>query len=36
LGNFVAELADGQGVQSLHILVLGARGTHAGFGARQK
>jgi len=31
LGNFVAELADGEGTQSLHILVLGARGTHALF-----
>ena len=31
LGNFVAELADGEGAQSLHILVLGARGTHALF-----
>jgi len=31
LGNFVAELADGEGAQSLHILVLGARGTHAQF-----
>lgn len=29
LGNFVAELADGQGRTSLHILVLGAKGTHA-------
>jgi hypothetical protein len=36
LGNFVAELADGQGVQSLHILVLGARGTHAGFAGYMK
>ena len=31
LGNFVAELADGEKAQSLHILVLGARGTHAAF-----
>jgi len=28
LGNFVAELADGQGAQSLHIAVLGMRGVH--------
>jgi hypothetical protein len=28
LGNFVAELADGQGANSLHIAVLGVRGTH--------
>ena len=31
LGNFVAEFAEGEGAQSLHILVLGARGTHALF-----
>ena len=31
LGNFVAELADGEGTRSLHILALGARGTHAAF-----
>ena len=29
LGNFVAELADAERTQSLHLLVLGARGTHA-------
>lgn len=29
LGNFVAELADGRNGASLHILVLGAKGTHA-------
>lgn len=28
LGNFVAELADGQGSRSLHIAVLGAKGVH--------
>ena len=28
LGNFIAELAAGEQVQSLHILVLGARGNH--------
>jgi hypothetical protein len=31
MGNFIAELADGEGARSLHILVLGARGTHAVF-----
>jgi erythromycin esterase-like protein len=31
LGNFIAELADGEKTQSLHILVLGVRGTHANF-----
>jgi hypothetical protein len=36
LGNFTAELADGQGAHSLHILVLGARGTHAKFGGYAK
>ncbi len=29
LGNFVAERADGEGVSSLHLLVVGLRGTHA-------
>ncbi len=29
LGNFIAEFADGQGKSSLHILVLGVKGTHA-------
>ena len=29
LGNFVAERAEGEGVGSLHLLVLGRRGTHA-------
>jgi len=28
LGNYVAEMADGQGSSSLHICVLGAKGTH--------
>jgi hypothetical protein len=31
LGNFIAELADGERTKSLHILVLGSRGTHASF-----
>ncbi len=31
LGNFVAEFADGRDETSLHILVLGAKGTHALF-----
>ncbi|MEO6580634.1 MAG: hypothetical protein ABIN83_05735 [Sphingomicrobium sp.] len=31
LGNFVAEYADMRGERSLHILVLGAKGTHAAF-----
>lgn len=29
LGNFVAERAEGEGARSLHLLVLGRRGTHA-------
>lgn len=36
IGNFVAELADGEDAQSLHILVLGARGTHATFAGYAK
>ena len=32
IGNFVAELADGEKARSLHIMVLGVRGTHASFG----
>ena len=32
LGNFVAEFADGRNARSLHIMVLGAKGTHALFG----
>jgi len=28
LGNYIAEMADGQGSSSLHICVLGAKGTH--------
>jgi hypothetical protein len=28
LGNYIAEIADGQGSSSLHICVLGAKGTH--------
>ena len=31
LGNTVAELADGEGRPSLHILLLGAKGVHATF-----
>jgi hypothetical protein len=31
LGNYVAELADGEGSTSLHICVLGAKGTHVEF-----
>lgn len=31
VGNFVAELADGQGVNSLNLIVVGARGTGAGY-----
>ncbi|TMJ14008.1 MAG: hypothetical protein E6G94_10520 [Alphaproteobacteria bacterium] len=29
LGNYVAELADGEGTSSLHIMILGAKRTHA-------
>jgi hypothetical protein len=29
LGNYIAEMADGQGASSLHICILGAKGTHA-------
>jgi hypothetical protein len=36
LGNFMAEVADGEGARSLHILVLGARGTHAQFAGYAK
>lgn len=36
LGNFVSELADGERARSLHILVLGARGTHAAFAGYAK
>jgi hypothetical protein len=32
LGNYIAELADGQGSTSLHICVLGAKGTHRMYG----
>jgi hypothetical protein len=32
LGNYIAEMADGQGVSSLHICILGAKGTHATYG----
>jgi hypothetical protein len=39
LGNFVAELADGEGATSLHIATLGIRGVHrlyAGYGNRTR
>lgn len=36
IGNFVAEFADGERTQSLHLLVLGARGKHALFGGYAK
>jgi len=36
LGNFVAELADGRKGTSLHIMVLGAKGTHALFGGYER
>jgi hypothetical protein len=32
LGNYIAEVADGQGSASLHICVLGAKGTHRMYG----
>jgi hypothetical protein len=32
LGNYIAEMADGQGSSSLHICILGAKGTHALYG----
>jgi len=31
VGNFVAELADGEGVKSLNLIVVGARGVEAGY-----
>jgi len=31
LGNYIAEMADGEGTSSLHICVLGAKGTHREF-----
>ncbi|MEO8461127.1 MAG: hypothetical protein ABI451_11415 [Dokdonella sp.] len=36
IGNFVAELADGEKAKSLHIMVLGARGEHGTFGGYAK
>ena len=36
LGNYVAELADGEGSTSLHICVLGAKGTHFSYGGYKK
>jgi hypothetical protein len=32
LGNYIAEMADGRGASSLHICILGAKGTHALYG----
>jgi hypothetical protein len=32
LGNYIAEMADGQGTSSLHICILGAKGTHMLYG----
>ncbi len=32
LGNYIAEMADGRGTSSLHICILGAKGTHALYG----
>lgn len=32
LGAYVAERAEGEGVSALHIIVLGARGSHGGYG----
>ncbi len=36
LGDYVAELADGEGSTSLHICVLGAKGTHFTYGGYKK
>lgn len=36
LGNYIAELADGEGSTSLHICVLGAKGTHRRYGDYQR
>jgi hypothetical protein len=36
LGNYIAELADGQGASSLHICILGAKGTHALYDGYQR
>ncbi len=36
LGNYVAEVADGQGAHSLHIAVFGAKGTHIGFAGYER
>jgi len=36
LGNYIAELADGQGAASLHICILGARGTHRLFAGYER
>jgi len=36
LGNYIAELADGQGATSLHICILGAKGTHRLFAGYER
>jgi hypothetical protein len=36
LGNYIAEMADGQGASSLHICILGAKGTHALYDGYQR
>jgi hypothetical protein len=36
LGNYIAELADGQGTASLHICILGAKGTHRLFAGYER
>lgn len=36
LGNYIAETADGQGTSSLHICILGAKGTHALYAGYQR
>jgi uncharacterized protein with PIN domain len=36
LGNYIAEMADGQGASSLHICILGAKGTHALYAGYQR
>jgi hypothetical protein len=36
LGNYIAEMADGHGASSLHICILGAKGTHALYAGYQR
>ncbi len=36
LGNYIAEMADGRGASSLHICILGAKGTHALYAGYQR